>query len=204
MRKIIQKDMWEGEKIKGSRFIVNVSPVASDEEVKVFLQEVSQQYSDARHHCFAYRLSDGTFRSSDDGEPRGSAGVPILQRLEYFDLVDSMVIVTRYFGGVKLGVGGLIRAYGGAAGEALAQMDLQEMILGQKVSIHCSYADVSTVQSMCKKHSLFVLKEEYLESVSIDIVLLGDDVSSFGIELSEKTGGRVQTEIQQQIAIPKI
>ena len=204
MKKILQKETWEGEKIKGSRFIVNVAPVSCDEDCKAFLQEIAEKYSDARHHCFAYRLSNGVFRSSDDGEPRGSAGIPILQRLEFFELVDTIVVVTRYFGGVKLGVGGLIRAYGGAAGEGLAQMPLQEMILGQKICIQCGYSDISIVQSLCKKNAILVLTEAYLEDIQIEIVLLEHLYDSFSQELSERTGGRVQAEISGQIAIPKI
>lgn len=109
MKRVVEKFLWEGEKIKGSRFIVNIAPICSDQEAKAFLDEIASCYSDARHHYFAYCLADGTTRSSDSGEPRGSAGLPILQRVESSNLVDTIVIVTRYFGGVKLGVGGLIR-----------------------------------------------------------------------------------------------
>jgi uncharacterized YigZ family protein len=109
-------------KVQGSRFLAAVYPVASVEAADQLLDKVRREYHDATHHCFAYRLGvEGALvRSVDDGEPAGTAGKPILTAIEREGLMDVLVIVTRYFGGIKLGTGGLARAYAGAAREALS------------------------------------------------------------------------------------
>lgn len=111
---------YEAEPSKGSRFIATVVPVSTEEAAKAALADVRMEMPDAGHHCWAWRIASPSIdRASDDGEPGGSAGRPILAQLTGRDLVDTAIIVSRYWGGTKLGVGGLVRAYGGAAGEAL-------------------------------------------------------------------------------------
>jgi len=117
---VTERIRYEAEPSKGSRFIATVIPVSSENAAKVALAEVRTEMPDAGHHCWAWRIASPAIdRASDDGEPGGSAGRPILAQLTGRDLVDTAVIVARYWGGTKLGVGGLVRAYGGAAGEAL-------------------------------------------------------------------------------------
>ncbi|MCA9739293.1 MAG: YigZ family protein, partial [Gemmatimonadetes bacterium] len=108
-------------RIKGSRFIADLVPVSDAAQADAAVDAARAAFPDARHHCFAWRVGarGDTFRFGDDGEPAGSAGRPILQHLEGLDVTDAVLVVTRYFGGTKLGVGGLIRAYGGAAAAAL-------------------------------------------------------------------------------------
>ena len=118
MKRFVNLQTVEVDKIKGSRFIVTVSPISTENHFKDILSSLQKAHPNANHHCWAWRLAgDSRERSSDDGEPSGSAGEPILQRMRRAELIDSMIVVTRYFGGTKLGVGGLVRAYGGAAGE---------------------------------------------------------------------------------------
>jgi uncharacterized YigZ family protein len=115
----------EGEQIKGSRFIVDIVSVAAESDARDALSAIAAEFADASHHCWAWRMATPSIeRASDDGEPSGSAGRPILAQLAGRDLVDTAAIVTRYFGGTKLGVGGLVRAYGGAVGEALDTLRL--------------------------------------------------------------------------------
>ena len=194
MERLKEKYSFEGEKIKGSRFIVNFSPIFSEVEAKQFLEEIEAVYSDARHHCYAYRLSDGIFRTSDCGEPRGSAGLPILQRLEGANLVDTMVIVTRYFGGTKLGIGGLIRAYGGAAGEALKEGEREKIILGENFELHFSYADSSIVSSVVKRLDGEVKKEQYGEAIKQIVFVKKELVPIFEREIVEKSSNRISIQ----------
>ena len=117
----------EAEPSKGSRFIATVVPVTSEDAAKVVLEGVRAEMPDAGHHCWAWRIASPAIdRASDDGEPGGSAGRPILAQLTGRDLVDTAVIVSRYWGGTKLGVGGLVRAYGGAAGLALDRASTEQ------------------------------------------------------------------------------
>lgn len=108
--------------VKGSRFIAAVFPVSDKEEAKVFLTGIQKKYYDATHNCYAWRIHPSLEKSSDDGEPAGSAGKPILQVLKGSFLTNTLVVVTRYFGGTKLGIGGLVRAYGEAASMALEKV----------------------------------------------------------------------------------
>ena len=122
------KDVQRAEiKIKSSKFIATVSSVNSLDNAIDFLSKIRAEFFDATHNCFAYRIGwDGsTFRASDDGEPSGSAGKPILFSIQKFDVSDVIVVVTRYFGGTKLGVGGLVRAYSDAAELALEKCEKQ-------------------------------------------------------------------------------
>jgi len=192
MERIVKKSLFEGDKIKGSRFIVNIAPVCTAEEAMTFLESIIQQYSDAGHHCYAYRLYAGDKRCSDSGEPRGSAGSPILQRLEHLDIVDGMVVVTRYFGGVKLGFGGLIRAYGGAAAEALLQAET-EIILDQKtIELQYSYSDSAILQSVFRRYSIEVIDVSYGEYIQQRVSILLKEYDDFLRELKERTAGRIQ------------
>jgi uncharacterized YigZ family protein len=196
MERVTNETTWEGEKIKGSRFIVNIAPVYTIDEAISFLHLVKERYKDARHHCFAYRLSSGIFRSSDDGEPRGSAGRPILQRLESQDIVDSIIVVTRYFGGIKLGIGGLVRAYGGAAGKALAKTPYEVVLLTRNLSLYYDYADSGIIQSVVGKYNIVILETVYQQKVNMIIQVLDTDAEQIQIEIRDKSSGRIQLDYQ--------
>lgn len=137
---------FEGEPIKGSRFIATVVPVSDEGSAKTALAEVRAEMPDAGHHCWAWRIATPAIdRASDDGEPSGSAGKPILAQLVGRELVDTAVIVARYWGGTKLGVGGLVRAYGGAAGAALDSAELSPWFARLAVTIHHDHGDTDSV-----------------------------------------------------------
>ena len=127
--------------IKGSRFLTSVAPAARVEEAEAFIERIRAEFAAASHNCWAYRCGrEGeVFRSSDDGEPSGSAGRPILQQVEGHGLTNVAVVVTRWFGGTKLGVGGLMRAYGGAAGQTLDRTPQRTVIVKRRITVEHPY-----------------------------------------------------------------
>jgi len=139
-------------KDNGSRFIALAYPVETEEEVKSIVAGLRKQYHDARHHCYAYRLGykGDVFRASDDGEPSGSAGRPILGQIDSAGLSDILVVVVRYFGGIKLGIPGLIRAYKTSTADALSQATVIEKIAGQHFRLHFDYLSMNAVMKVLK------------------------------------------------------
>lgn len=145
---ICQDACAETPAIKGSRFIGDARVVRTEAEARAVWAAVRKQHHKARHHCIAWRLADGGFGRSDDGEPSGTGGPPILQRLEGGDLVDVVVVVVRYYGGTKLGRGGLVRAYGDAAAAALEAAGTRPLIVHRQVVFACSYGRWGAVQNL--------------------------------------------------------
>ena len=123
-----------------SRFIGAIAPVQTEEEAQAWIAQVRQQHRDATHNTYAYILRNGIKRYSDDGEPQGTAGVPMLDCIEKEGLVDVAVVVTRYFGGILLGAGGLTRAYGKAARDALSAAGVSTLHLWSRGQLHCDYS----------------------------------------------------------------
>ena len=143
-------------KDNGSRFIALAYPVETEEEIKAIVAGLKKTYHDARHHCFAWRLGhDGAlFRANDDGEPSGSAGRPILGQIDSAGLSDVLVVVVRYFGGIKLGIPGLIRAYKSATADALAAAQGVEKIAGRWWSVSFPYSAMNAVMKLIKDMDL--------------------------------------------------
>ncbi len=150
-------------KEKGSKFIALAYPVYTEEEVKEVLAELRKKYYDARHHCYAYILgADKTrFRANDDGEPNHSAGDPILGQIRSADLSNVLVVVIRYFGGTKLGVGGLINAYKTATAEALALATVIEQHETALLQAHYAYPQMNDVMSLVKEYDLPVRDQHF-------------------------------------------
>ena len=186
---IAAESRYEPDKIKGSRFIASLAPVSDEAEATEFLERVGKEFADAGHHCYAWRLGrEGKqFRSSDDGEPSGSAGRPILMQLEGHELTDLCCVVTRYFGGTKLGVGGLMRAYGGAAGQACDRADLKAVIVTQEFHIEHPYSVSGPVQGLLAAHSLEATQASYGETVKFTVRVPLAECSEFLAELQERT-----------------
>ena len=143
-------------KEKGSKFIASAFTVMSEDDVKKALVEVKKKYYDARHHCFAYMIGPdkACFRSSDDGEPSGTAGKPILNQILSKDVTNVCVIVVRYFGGIKLGVSGLINAYKTAARDALDNATIIEKTVDEVYSLEFPYSLMNDVMRVMKEESL--------------------------------------------------
>lgn len=152
-------------KDKGSKFIAIAIPVLSEEEIKEHLQQLRKKYYDARHHCYAYALGPtrDAFRINDDGEPSGTAGKPIYGQILSHDLTNILIVVIRYFGGVKLGVRGLINAYKGAAQDALNNNNIREKVIKEIYELHFDYPLMNDVMR--------ILKEQDLEQISHDFAI---------------------------------
>ena len=182
----------EIDKIKGSRFIASLAPARDEAAAEAFLDRVRREFPDARHHCFAWRLGadGGRFRSSDDGEPSGSAGKPILMQLEGHELSDLVCVVTRWFGGTKLGVGGLMRAYGGAAGMACDRAPLREVTITRTVQVTHPYECSGAVKGLLSQFELEPLDAQYDAEVRFRLEVPIGRLEEFLVELSDRTAGR--------------
>ncbi|OFY49872.1 MAG: hypothetical protein A2W85_17405 [Bacteroidetes bacterium GWF2_41_31] len=150
-------------KEKGSKFISIAVHVESEEEVKASLLNIKKQYHDARHHCYAYRLgvTEELVRSSDDGEPSGTAGKPILNQIYSYEMYHALVVVVRYFGGTKLGVSGLVTAYKTVAREALESAGKEVKFLTVRFQLVMDYPMVDQVMRLIKEENLTVVKQEF-------------------------------------------
>ena len=147
----------------GSKFLAFAYPVETEEEAKSLIASLRKEYFDARHHCFAWRLglSGEPYRISDDGEPSSTAGRPILGQLLSQELSDILVVVVRYFGGVKLGVPGLIRAYRSATQDALSNATLVEKVAGRHFTIEFDYLQMNDVMKVLKDMGIAPLKQDF-------------------------------------------
>ena len=158
-------------KDNGSRFLAFAIPVETEEEVKELVAGFRKEYHDARHHCYAYRLGfDGSvWRSSDDGEPSGTAGRPILGQIDSAGLSDILIVVVRYFGGIKLGVPGLIKAYKSASADAIANAPLAEKIAGSWYRVGFGYDAMPQVMKMVKDLDLPQRARDFGEQCSMEL-----------------------------------
>ena len=147
----------------GSRFLSLAFPVESEDEVKAIVDALKKKYHDARHHCYAYRLGlDGArFRANDDGEPSGSAGRPILGQIDSAGLSDVLVVVVRWFGGIKLGIPGLIRAYKTSTADALAQAQIIDKVAGKTFRVTFDYLSMNAVMKVLKDMGLTPASQDF-------------------------------------------
>ena len=150
-------------KDNGSRFIAQAYPVESEEEVREIVAALRKEYHDARHHCYAYRLGylGDRFRANDDGEPSGSAGRPILGQIDAAGLSDVLVVVVRYFGGIKLGIPGLIRAYKTSTADALSQAQVVEKVAGKTFRLRFGYLAMNPVMKVLKDMDIPAKDQEF-------------------------------------------
>ena len=153
---------------KKSKFIGNVFYVESKEEAEIIIKEHKKKYHDARHNCYAYRVFENNSvveKSSDDGEPSGTAGAPMLNILSKENIVNTLVIVTRYFGGILLGTGGLVKAYSESTKLALEQAKITKIEEGYIHKIEINYSDLDSFKYYLKNNEIKLVKEEYFENV---------------------------------------
>ena len=179
--------------IKKSRFIGDGAPVASAAEAQAFVDSIRQRYADARHHCYAWRLQSGDqgFRTSDDGEPGGTAGQPILNHIDGAQLLGVVFVVTRYFGGTKLGKGGLIRAYGGTAGEAIRAATIIEVQQTRTITMRAEYSDLGAIEGVLRGFGLEPKHANYSDAVQLSVDVPIQEASTLCAMLVESTAGRV-------------
>ena len=175
--------------ISKSRFLGFCQPVTSEAEAQERISELKKRFWDARHCCYAFRLSEGGIsRSSDDGEPSGTAGAPILNVLIQNSVENALIAVVRYFGGVLLGTGGLVRAYGKTASEALNAAGILPMRVCERVSLIVSYASYAALEPLLRTGG-YAIEPEFGEQVTIACVLPVEDVETFLKTVTERTDG---------------
>lgn len=184
---------YEDEPTKGSRFIASVAPATTAEEAIAYIESVRAEGPGANHHCWAYRVGKpcSGFRFNDDGEPGGSAGRPILQQLEGHGLDDVVCVVTRYFGGTKLGVGGLVRAYGGCAARALDRAPTRTHVTTRSFTVSFPYEFTGPIQGLLAARNIEPVGTEYGETVRMSFEVPERDADSFVSELRDRTSGRL-------------
>lgn len=189
----------EAESVKGSRFFVNAAPVCSEEEAKEVLQKAHAQFPHARHHCWAMVLRDPEIaRPNDDGEPSGSAGKPILAQIQGRELQDVIIVVSRFFGGTKLGVGGLVRAYGGAAAEALEAAETIQITPKRTLSITFTYSETTLVEATLSALKVSATHADYGELVLLQVQIEDAEVEHFLAEFKDRTAQRVKIELEDE------
>lgn len=181
---------------KRSRFIATLSPVTSEEEALLFIEQMKKRYWDARHNCYAYVLGDraGLCRCSDDGEPPHTAGRPMLDALLASGIRNAVVVVTRYFGGILLGTGGLTRAYREAVLEGIRNCKTLEKKTGIPVDIVTDYNGIGKLLFLAGNGSYPVLSSDYGADVKVSLLVPPEELNGFLSALSDATSGKAETE----------
>lgn len=186
--------------VQRSRFIADTAAVKDEETAQAFLQEIKKKYYDARHHCYGWILEGGRRKKSgDDGEPSGTAGAPILAALERQGITDGLIVVTRYFGGIKLGTGGLTRAYAHAAAQGLAASTLAELQTLHRVAVTVAYPLFSPLENWLQKNEIRVADKSYAENVTLTLYLTPDATETVKKAVADLTAGQACLKDQGEI-----
>lgn len=191
---------------KKSRFIATVCPIKCEEDAIAFIDSMRKKYWNATHNCFAYVIGEQfqIQRCSDDGEPSGTAGKPMLDVLLGEEIHDVAVVVTRYFGGTLLGTGGLVRAYSGATKEGLLASKVITKMHGQKLSIQTDYTGLGKIQYILGQRGLSVLNSVYTDKVELEVLLPEDEISGVMAEITEGTNGQAVLQLSEECYFAKI
>jgi uncharacterized YigZ family protein len=178
--------------IQKSRFIAHIKRAETEIEAQEFIQSLKKKYWDAAHNCSAYIIGehDHIQKANDDGEPSGTAGVPILEVLKKKKLKDTVVVITRYFGGIKLGAGGLIRAYGKATSEGIETAGIVERRLVQTIHVKIDYTWLGKVEKELRESEHIIKEIHYLDIVEVEVYVNENQVSVFIEWLTELTNGQ--------------
>lgn len=195
---ITQEYQEELPSIKGSRFIGIASPVVNESDVKLFIQRVKKNFPDARHWCWAFQLKDNTARFSDDGEPSGSAGKPILAPIHGRGLYDVAVVVVRYFGGVKLGVGGLVRAYSHATNVVLDAAVITKVTPTVTLNLCYQYDLTNAVATALAHLGLIETEVNYAELVNSSVAVIPEEIEMSCRVINEYTSGKVKITLPDE------
>jgi len=190
-------------RVKGSRFISVARPIATLDDAVEAREVERRKFHDATHHVFAARQACGESRFDDDGEPAGTGGRPVLAAIERAALTDVVVVVTRYYGGTKLGTGGLGRAYGTAAARALERTPIQRVVRGRHLRLTFAYEDTGAVSRSAEALGATRLGERYGDQAQLDIALPQSSVDRLRDEIAEATAGRVVVdELPEEMLFP--
>lgn len=182
-------------KVKGSIFIATALSVSSEKEAKEWIKKISKEFFDATHHCFAYKIKidqSEIVKYGDAGEPRGTAGSPILSAIESAKLSNVLVVVTRYFGGTKLGTGGLSRAYRQSAQAVLGDCEKVRKFVTARVSLQFHISHTGRVNQVLKQFDCRILEKSYEENVTMRVEVRKNNLEKLGKELLELTNGQIK------------
>ena len=186
---------------KRSRFLGHLCPVSTEKEAKAFIQDMRKRFHDARHNCWCYRICDGPERFSDDGEPQGSAGMPMLEVFRREDVFNFVCVVTRYFGGVLLGTGGLSRAYSAAAKEALLSAGTAAGGEWARIRFSCPYALLERLRRDLESAGAVMEDLLYGTDVTVLARLPYDAAEPFCRRLKDLSGGAVSPEVSGPVLL---
>ena len=193
--KTIRKEALDEYVVKKSRFIGHIKPVTTQEEALAFIQEISKKHWDATHNVYAYILREGGVkRFSDDGEPQGTSGIPTLDVLEKSGLTDCCVVTTRYFGGIMLGAGGLVRAYSHSASIAVTAGGIVTRALCARLQVTCDYYFYGKLSSLVPENGGIIEDTIFEDNVTLIFRLPCSDVDSFNAKLIDISNGKYSAE----------
>ena len=177
---------------KKSRFIASLVPVTDEEQATAHINKIRSENRKARHNVYAYILREGNIsRYSDDGEPQGTGGIPVLETIKGAGLTDVCVVVTRYFGGILLGTGGLARAYSGACKAALENAKVMEICRCSRFDFDCSYDLYGRIGALLPEFGAKVLREDFSDAVSMSVIVKSELAAAFAEKLTNASNGRL-------------
>ena len=182
-------------KIKGSRFIASARKVETEEEAQAAIEEIKKEFHDATHNCYAWKVGHGKkmrYRYADDGEPNNTAGLPILKSIDNRKLSNILVVVTRYFGGVKLGTGGLIRAYSKATMDVLKECEIEKNYLNETVVFKTGFEFVNLVHNIIGTYKAALKDSSYGEDAEFTVEVRSSKYKEFKTKLKDGTNGQVE------------
>ncbi len=180
---------------KKSKFIATVIPIESEDEAFVVLEKIKKENRDARHNVFSYRIANGPERASDDGEPSGTAGVPILDILRGMKLQNVLVVVTRYFGGILLGTGGLVKAYTDSTKDAIGKAIIIEKVLQKKYEVEVPYSYNDKIIYLCKNNDYKILETKYEESAKLYVAVKNEMSSKFESDILDASNREAKVTV---------
>jgi uncharacterized YigZ family protein len=186
---------------KKSRFIAHVIPIDAEQQALEYIDFIKKKYWDARHNCFAFVIgkNNETQRFSDDGEPQGTAGKPILEVLLNQNIHNTLIIVTRYFGGTLLGTGGLVRAYGQASKKGLENAVIKRVCSGIKIQLTADYNSIGKIKYIIGEMKVTVLEEQYAENVIITVSMKEEIYQQFVTKVTDATNGKTLFDMEEKI-----
>ena len=182
MQKTIKENISAEIVEKKSKFIANLFYVQSEDEAEKIIKKLQKKYYDARHNCFAYNIltKEGLIaKSSDDGEPSGTAGAPMLNILQKNELINVLVIVTRYFGGILLGTGGLVRAYSDSLNKAIEKAEFVREEFGYEIQVTINYSEQEKIEYYCKQNKLNIVEMQYTDKINCIIEMNNEEKEYF-------------------------
>ncbi len=183
--------------IQKSRFIGHVKRTETEEEAQAFIQAIKKKHYQATHNCSAYMIGENNLiqKANDDGEPSGTAGVPMLDVLQKMDLKDTCVVVTRYFGGIKLGAGGLIRAYSSSTSEAIKHVGVVKRLLMKEVVVQANYSLLGKVENELRNNQHVIDKIDYADDVTFHVYVPIADTEDFQTWMTDLTNAQVKLSL---------